>query len=102
LQTGFSLACAVGKLDAMKALVQSGWIDVNQDDNEGNTPLMLAAEAGKEQRMAPVLQMTIRNRPYLSTVAATFTIFSGVTSGLSQTGGQNLADGGHWPPYGAH
>ncbi|CAK8673337.1 unnamed protein product [Clavelina lepadiformis] len=46
--SGFSLACATGCMKTVKELLQVSSVDVNQPDNDGNTPLMLASQAGYE------------------------------------------------------
>ena len=48
LQTGISWACAYNSLIAVKTLIKFDGTDLNTPDNEGNTPLMVAAQAGKK------------------------------------------------------
>ncbi len=47
LQTGLIVACYQGYVDVVIALSQCPYVDVNWQDNEGNTALMTAAQAGK-------------------------------------------------------
>lgn len=47
LQTGLIVACYQGYVDVVIALTQCPYVDVNWQDNEGNTALMTAAQAGK-------------------------------------------------------
>lgn len=46
MQTGLSHACANGFTPAVEALSEVPEVDVNQPDNEGNSPLIFAAQAG--------------------------------------------------------
>lgn len=41
------MACYHGYVDVVMALAQCPYIDVNWQDNEGNTALITAAQAGK-------------------------------------------------------
>lgn len=41
------MACYQGYVDVVIALSQCPYVDVNWQDNEGNTALMTAAQAGK-------------------------------------------------------
>uniref|UniRef100_A0A673L806 Uncharacterized protein n=1 Tax=Sinocyclocheilus rhinocerous TaxID=307959 RepID=A0A673L806_9TELE len=46
-RTGLIVACYQGYVDVVIALSQCPYMDVNWQDNEGNTALMTAAQAGK-------------------------------------------------------
>lgn len=46
-QTGLIVACYHGYVDVVIALSQCPYLDVNWQDNEGNTALMTAAQAGE-------------------------------------------------------
>lgn len=46
-QSGLIVACYYGYVDVVIALSQCPYIDVNWQDNEGNTALITAAQAGK-------------------------------------------------------
>lgn len=48
LQTAVSYICSNGLVQFLDILLQIPKIDVNKADNEGNTPLHFAAEAGEE------------------------------------------------------
>uniref|UniRef100_A0A670IVV4 Uncharacterized protein n=1 Tax=Podarcis muralis TaxID=64176 RepID=A0A670IVV4_PODMU len=48
-RTGLIVACYQGFVDIVIALAQCPHIDVNWQDNEGNTALITAAQAGKEE-----------------------------------------------------
>uniref|UniRef100_A0A8D0GNZ7 Ankyrin repeat domain 33B n=1 Tax=Sphenodon punctatus TaxID=8508 RepID=A0A8D0GNZ7_SPHPU len=48
-RTGLIVACYQGFVDIVIALAQCPHIDVNWQDNEGNTALITAAQAGKPQ-----------------------------------------------------
>lgn len=50
-QNGLIVACYMGWVDVVIALSQCPHIDVNWQDNEGNTALMTAAQAGKNLQM---------------------------------------------------
>lgn len=47
LQNGLIVACYQGYVDIVIALAQCPHLDVNWQDNEGNTALITAAQAGK-------------------------------------------------------
>lgn len=47
LQNGLIVACYQGYVDIVIALSQCPHLDVNWQDNEGNTALITAAQAGK-------------------------------------------------------
>lgn len=47
LQNGLMVACCKGFVDIVPLLRQCPHIDVNQQDKEGNTALMMAAQAGR-------------------------------------------------------
>lgn len=47
LQNGLIVACYQGYVDIVMALAQCPHLDVNWQDNEGNTALITAAQAGK-------------------------------------------------------
>lgn len=46
-QSGLIVACYHGYVDVVIALSQCPYLDVNWQDNEGNTALITAAQAGK-------------------------------------------------------
>lgn len=46
-QSGLIVACYHGYVDVVMALSQCPYLDVNWQDNEGNTALITAAQAGK-------------------------------------------------------
>lgn len=46
-QSGLIMACYHGYVDVVIALSQCPYLDVNWQDNEGNTALIIAAQAGK-------------------------------------------------------
>lgn len=46
-QSGLIMACYHGYVDVVMALAQCPYVDVNWQDNEGNTALITAAQAGK-------------------------------------------------------
>lgn len=46
MQTGLSHACANGFLPVLEVLATLSDLDPNLPDNEGNTPLIFAAQAG--------------------------------------------------------
>lgn len=46
-QSGLIVACYHGYVDVVIALSQCPHLDVNWQDNEGNTALITAAQAGK-------------------------------------------------------
>lgn len=46
-QSGLIVACYHGYVDVVIALSQCPYIDVNWQDNEGNTALITAAQAGE-------------------------------------------------------
>lgn len=46
-QSGLIVACYHGYVDVVMALAQCPYLDVNWQDNEGNTALITAAQAGK-------------------------------------------------------
>lgn len=46
-QTGLIVACYQGYVDVVIALSQCPYVDVNWQDSEGNTALMMAAQAGR-------------------------------------------------------
>lgn len=48
MQTAVSYICSNGLVQFLDILLQIPKIDVNKADNEGNTPLHFAAEAGEE------------------------------------------------------
>lgn len=47
-QSGLIMACYHGYVDVVMALAQCPYIDVNWQDNEGNTALITAAQAGEQ------------------------------------------------------
>lgn len=47
MQTGLIVACYHGYVDVVIALSQCPYLDVNWQDNEGNTALITAAQAGE-------------------------------------------------------
>lgn len=47
LQNGLMVACYKGFVDIVPLLQQCPYIDVNQQDKDGNTALMMAAQAGR-------------------------------------------------------
>lgn len=47
LQTGLSHACANGFMPILELLAGCEDVDPNLADNDGNTPLIFAAQAGK-------------------------------------------------------
>lgn len=47
LQNGLMVACCKGFVDIVPLLRQCPHVDVNQQDKEGNTALMMAAQAGR-------------------------------------------------------
>lgn len=47
LQNGLMVACCKGFLDIVYGLHNCPFIDINHQDNEGNTALMIASQAGK-------------------------------------------------------
>lgn len=47
-QSGLIMACYHGYVDVVMALAQCPYIDVNWQDNEGNTALITAAQAGEK------------------------------------------------------
>lgn len=53
-QSGLIVACYYGYVDVVIALSQCPYIDVNWQDNEGNTALITAAQAGKKRLRAPI------------------------------------------------
>ena len=44
-------ACAYNNLTAVKALIELDYADLNTADNDGNTPLMMAAQQGRCQQI---------------------------------------------------
>lgn len=54
LQTGLIVACYQGYVDVVVALSQCPHLDVNWQDNEGNTALTTAAQAGKSDQTASI------------------------------------------------
>lgn len=46
-QNGLMVACCKGFVDIVYGLHHCPFIDINQQDNEGNTALMIASQAGK-------------------------------------------------------
>lgn len=46
-QSGLMVACGKGFLEIVHGLHNCPYIDVNHQDNEGNTALMIASQAGK-------------------------------------------------------
>lgn len=46
-QSGLIVACYHGYVEVVIALAQCPYLDVNWQDNEGNTALITAAQAGK-------------------------------------------------------
>lgn len=55
-QTGLIVACYHGYVDVVIALSQCPYLDVNWQDNEGNTALMTAAQAGEHTQPCGVPQ----------------------------------------------
>lgn len=55
-QSGLIMACYHGYMDVVLALSQCPYIDVNWQDNEGNTALITAAQAGNLS-LFPVLSV---------------------------------------------
>lgn len=49
-QSGLIVACYNGYVDVVIALSQCPYLDVNWQDNEGNTALITAAQAGNPPR----------------------------------------------------
>lgn len=47
LQNGLMVACSKGFVDIVPLLRKCPYINVNQQDNDGNTALMMAAQAGQ-------------------------------------------------------
>lgn len=58
LQTGLIVACYQGYVDVVIALSQCPHLDVNWQDNEGNTALTTAAQAGKNNLTALIQSCT--------------------------------------------
>ncbi|ESO02236.1 hypothetical protein HELRODRAFT_161480 [Helobdella robusta] len=56
LQTGLSHACANGFMPILELLMKLEDVDVNLPDNEGNTPLIYAAQAGHEEVVSYLLR----------------------------------------------
>lgn len=56
LQNGLIIACYQGYVDIVIALAQCPHLDVNWQDNEGNTALITAAQAGKALPITPHMQ----------------------------------------------
>lgn len=54
LQTGLIVACYQGYVDVVMALSQCPHLDVNWSDNEGNTALITASQAGKNTQSSPI------------------------------------------------
>lgn len=52
-QNGLIVACYQGYVDIVIALAQCPHLDVNWQDNEGNTALITAAQAGKALLFTP-------------------------------------------------
>lgn len=46
-QTAVSYIASNGPLSILESIVQLPGLDINKPDNEGNTPLHFAAQAGK-------------------------------------------------------
>lgn len=73
LQNGLIVACYQGYVDIVIALAQCPHLDVNWQDNEGNTALITAAQAGKALCFTSV---TCRILGEVCVVAIIFRIFS--------------------------
>lgn len=56
-QSGLIVACYNGYVDVVIALSQCPYLDVNWQDNEGNTALITAAQAGKPPPPRPLNQI---------------------------------------------
>lgn len=47
LQNALMVACSKGFVDIVPLLQKCPYININQQDNDGNTALMMAAQAGQ-------------------------------------------------------
>lgn len=56
-QSGLIMACYHGYVDVVIALAQCPYLDVNWQDNEGNTALITAAQAGKHIFLLHMLKL---------------------------------------------
>lgn len=54
-QSGLMVACYRGYVDVVIALSQCPYLDVNWQDNEGNTALIIAAQAGKHTQNSSLM-----------------------------------------------
>lgn len=62
------MACYHGYVDVVIALAQCPYLDVNWQDNEGNTALITAAQAGKHTLLThiiKILHISVFNRTSL-------------------------------------
>lgn len=55
-QNGLMVACFKGFVDIVTLLSKCPYIDINRQDNDGNTALMIAAQAGRSCGV-PVLRL---------------------------------------------
>lgn len=74
MQTGLIVACYHGYVDVVMALSQCPYLDVNWQDNEGNTALITAAQAGGHTPYTIAMAMD-HFTPGVPPLGATITVF---------------------------